>query len=259
VLNRLTPETYRAPAPGYGAGYGSPYQPPQVPDVLGAQEDRLTLDDVVVKTVGLLALLGVTGLATAFLVQDMGTLLAFWMGGMIVGLILGFIITFRRVTSPPLILAYTVAEGAFLGAVSKFYESFYNGIVVQAALGAFGIFVVMAALYRARVIRATPKFTRGVIGALTAAFALVVVRFVLSLFGAGSVLYNGHPIAIIISLFIIVVGALTFILDFDLIEQSVARGAPKSMAWQCAFGLLVGLIWVYLEVLRLLSYLRGRN
>jgi uncharacterized YccA/Bax inhibitor family protein len=229
-----------------------------MPDVLGAQEDRLTLDDVVVKTVSLLALLGVTGFATAFLVP-LGLLPAFWMGGMIVGLILGFVITFRRVVSPPLILTYTVAEGAFLGAVSKVYEAFDKGIVLQAAIGAFGVFFVMAALYKARVLRATPKFTRVVIGALTAAFVLVVLRFVLSLFHVGTALYTSGPVAIVLSLVIIVVGALTFILDFDLIEQSVARGAPKSMAWTCAFGVMVGLIWVYLEVLRLLSYLRGRN
>jgi uncharacterized YccA/Bax inhibitor family protein len=258
-LNRLTPETYRAPAPGYGAGYGSPYQPTPMPDVLGAQEDRLTLDDVVVKTVSLLALLGVTGFATAFLVRDPATLLAIWMGGMIVGLILGFVITFRRVVSPPLILVYTVAEGAFLGAVSSFFEARWPGIVLQAAGATFAIFAVMAVLYKTRVLRATPKFTRGVLGALAAAFVLVLARFVLSLFGAGTFLYNGSSVSILISLVIIVVGALTFILDFDLIEQSVARGAPKSMAWTCAFGLMVGLIWVYLEVLRLLSYLRGRN
>ncbi|HEY7222209.1 MAG TPA: Bax inhibitor-1/YccA family protein, partial [Micromonosporaceae bacterium] len=89
-----------------------------------------------------------------------------------------------------------------------------------------------------------------------AAMVLIVVRFLLELFGVHSFLSNGGPVAIVISLVIIVIGALTFILDFDLIERAVAQGAPRSMAWQCAFGILVGLIWVYLEVLRLLGYLR---
>ena len=260
VLTRLTPETHAAPA----QGYGSPYQTYPSPVAPVAAQDRLTIDDVVVRTVTLLALTGIAGVATALFVSTLpveqrgGPLLTLWVGGAIVGLILGLVISFKRIASPPLILAYAVVQGVFLGAVSYYFDLRFQGIVLQAVIATFGIFFVMAALYRARVIRATPKFTRGLIGALIAAAAVIVLRFVLSLFGV-NFLADGGPIAILLSLAIIVIGALSFILDFDLIEQSIAQGAPKSTAWICAFGLLVGLIWVYLEVLRLLSYLRGRD
>ncbi|HEY7224207.1 MAG TPA: Bax inhibitor-1/YccA family protein, partial [Micromonosporaceae bacterium] len=210
VLTRLTPQSQTAPS----AGYGSPYQTVPAASPVVAVEDRMTIDDVVVRTVGLLAVLALAGIATAALVPWGPRLAAVWMGGLIAGLILGFVITFKRITSPPLILTYAVVQGAFLGAVSKYYEHAFQGIVLQAAIATFGIFFVMAALYRARVIRATPRFTRGLIGALGAAMVLIVVRFLLELFGVHSFLSNGGPVAIVISLVIIVIGALTFILDF---------------------------------------------
>jgi uncharacterized YccA/Bax inhibitor family protein len=255
VLTRLTPETHTAPP----SGYGSPYQTAPTPSTVVAPQDRLTIDDVVVKTVTLLGIVAITGLATAFIIKDPAKLLAVWMGGAIIGLVLGLIISFKRIVSPPLILAYAVVEGAFLGAVSKAYENVYDGIVITAVLATFGVFFVMAALYKSRVIRATPKFRRGVIGAMIAALVVVLLRFIFDAFTGGSFLGDGGFLAIIISVAIIVIAALTFILDFDMIEQAVAQGAPKNMAWLCGFGILVGLIWVYLEVLRLLSYLRGRE
>ena len=141
---------------------------------------------------------------------------------------------------------------------------YWDGIVLQAAVCTFGIFFVMAMLYKFRIIRNSPKFARGVVGAMIGILGVIVANWVLSLFGVttglrGDQQGNGSWLAIGFSILVIVVASLTFILDFDLIEQSVAQGAPKAMAWTCAFGLLVGLIWVYLEVLRLLSYLRGRN
>jgi uncharacterized YccA/Bax inhibitor family protein len=180
-----------------------------------------------------------------------------WLGGAIIGLILGLVISFKRIVSPPLIITYAVVQGVFLGAVSKAYESVWNGIVIQAVIGTFTIFFVMAALYKAKIIRATPKFTRFMIGALIAATVVILLRFVLGLFG-NNFLGTG-AIGIVLSLAIIAIGALTFILDFDMVEQAVAQGAPKKLAWLCAFGILVGLIWVYLEVLRLLSMLRGEE
>jgi uncharacterized YccA/Bax inhibitor family protein len=118
----------------------------------------------------------------------------------------------------------------------------------------------MAALYKFRVLRATPRFTKGLLGALAGVLILIVGNLVISLFtGQNTPLRDGSPIAIGFSILVIVIAALTFILDFDLIERSINQGAPKQMAWLCAFGLVVGLIWLYLEILRLLSYLRGNN
>jgi uncharacterized YccA/Bax inhibitor family protein len=259
VLTRLTPETHTAPAPGYGAGYGSPYPPYQAPPAYVAEQDRLTVDDVVVKTISLLGLTALAGIVTAVVVRDPATLIMLWLGGAIVGLILGLVISFKRIVSPALIMTYAVVEGVFLGAVSMFFESRFQGIVLQAAIGTFAIFGVMAALYKARVIRATPKFTRFVIGAVIAASVVMLARFILSWVAPGNPLSNGGGLSIIISLAIIGIAALTFILDFDQVEQAVAAGAPKQLAWLSAFGILVGLIWVYLEVLRLLSYLRGSD
>jgi uncharacterized YccA/Bax inhibitor family protein len=216
----------------------------------------MTVDDVVVKTVSLLGLVLLSGVAAAVLVPDEMLGMA-WMGGAIVGLILGLVISFKRIVNPALIMTYAVVQGVFLGAVSKVYESVYDGIVLQAIIGTFAIFFVMAGLYKAKVIRATPKFARFMMGALIAALIVILVRFVMGAFFGGSALSEPGPLAIIVSLAIIAIGALTFILDFDMVEKAIAQGAPKQLAWLCAFGILVGLIWVYLEVLRLLSYLRG--
>jgi uncharacterized YccA/Bax inhibitor family protein len=174
-----------------------------------------------------------------------------------VGLVLGLVIAFMQVTNPILIGAYAVVEGVFLGLVSEFYEYLYDGIVVQAAAGTFGIFFVMAMLYKAQVLRATPRFTKFVVGAVVGIFAVILVNLVLSLFGINTGLRDGSPLAIGFSIVIIIVASLTFILDFAQVEEGVRAGMPKRYAWACAFGILVGLIWLYLEILRLLSYLRG--
>jgi uncharacterized YccA/Bax inhibitor family protein len=260
VLTRLTPETqtgYRSTT-GYAQQtdyYSSP--------VVAAHTDRLTIDDVVIRTVTLLAVTGVSAFLAVFLIPQQLARPA-WIGAAMIGLVLGLIISFKRITNPPLILAYAVVEGVFVGMVSKFYETAFNGIVIQAAAGTFGIFLIMTALYKFRVIRATPKFARGLMAAMFGILGIIVVNWVLSLFGVytglrGDQAGNGGVLAIGFSIVVIVIASLTFILDFDLIEQSIQQGAPKRMAWTCAFGLLVGLIWVYLEVLRLLSYLRGRD
>jgi uncharacterized YccA/Bax inhibitor family protein len=257
VLTRLTPETQQgAAAPAYGYGAPSPYQ--VVTPSVAAGSDRMTLDDVVVKTVMLLGITALSGLATAILLPPelRGPV---WILAAMAGLAVGLFISFKRVASPPLIVTYAVIEGAFLGAVSAAYNDAFQGIVLQAALGTFGIFFVMAALYRARVIRNSPRFARIITGAMAGILVILLGNLLLSLFGVNTHLRDGSGLAIIFSLVIIVVAALSFVLDFDLIEQGIAQGAPRSTSWIAAFGLLVGLIWVYLEVLRLLSYLRGRD
>jgi uncharacterized YccA/Bax inhibitor family protein len=261
VLTRLQPEPVRAT----GSGYGYPGQAaPGYPDVISpAGTDRMTIDDVVIRTVGLLLLTGISA-AAAWTLVPVDLMFPVMWGAAILGLIIGLVISFARITNPLLIGVYAVVEGAFVGIISEYYNERFHGIVVQAVAGTFGIFLVMSMLYKFRVIRATPRFTRGLMAALIGVFAVILVNWVLSFFNVytglrGDSTGKGGLLAIGFSLVVIVIASLTFILDFDLIEQSVAQGAPRKMAWTCAFGLLVGLIWVYLEVLRLLSYLRGRD
>ena len=255
VLTRLTPETqagYRQPAP---AGYGTEVQYTS-PVVAPAETDRMTIDDVVVRTVGLLALTGISG-ALAWVAVPDSVAPAAWIGAAIVGLIVGLVISFKQITNPLVIGAYAVIEGVFVGLVSRAYENAFDGIVVQAAIGTFGIFLIMAMLYKSRVIRATPRFIKWVTGALIGVVAIIVVNWIVSLFGVNLGLRDGSPLAIGFSLVVIGIAALTFILDFHMVEEGVRQGLPERYAWFCAFGILVGLIWLYLEILRLLSYLRG--
>jgi uncharacterized YccA/Bax inhibitor family protein len=225
--------------------------------------DRMmSLDDVVVRTVGLLVLTGVSaGLSWNLLTGGpILTIAAF--GSMLAGLVLGLVIAFARITNPFVIGAYAVLQGVLLGLVSKFFEARYPGIVIQAVVGTFGVFAGMAVLYKLRVLRATPKFTRFVIGALIGVVVLSLVNWIVAMFGGNLHLVEYGVtgkvgfLPIIFSLVCIGVGALTFILDFDQIEQGVRYGLPEKYAWYCAFGLLVGLIFLYWQILRLLGYLR---
>ncbi len=255
VLTRLTPETQTGYPPANPYGQQTDYYTSPVETSVS---ERLTIDDVVVKTVTLLAVTAISAfIAVSIIPLDLSRPAA--IGSAMIGLVLGLIISFKQITNPPLLLTYAVVEGVFVGLVSKAYEMAFDGIVIQAAAGTFGIFLIMTALYKFRVIRATPKFARGLMAAVAGIFGIILVNLVLSLFGVNTHLRDGSGLAIVFSLVVIVIASLTFILDFALIEESIARGAPKKMAWTCAFGLLVGLIWVYLEVLRLLSYLRGRD
>jgi uncharacterized YccA/Bax inhibitor family protein len=239
--------------PGYGQPYpsadgGYPSAPPAV--------QPMTIDDVVVKTVILLGIVGVSATAAWNLIPD-ALLGAAWIGAAVVGLVLGLIISFSRVANPALVVTYAVVEGAFVGLVSKTFESFYNGIVLQAVLATFGVFFLMAVLYRARVIRATPKFARGLIAVMGGLFAVMLINFVLSLFGVNTGLRDNGILGIGFSLVCIVVASLSFILSFNEVEEGVRMGLPARYAWTASFGILVSLIWLYLEVLRLISYFQG--
>jgi len=223
----------------------------------------MTMDDVVVRTVALLAITGIAGAGAWILLPATSpvTYFAAFMSG-IAGLVLGLVISFRRITSPALIIPYAVLQGVALGVVSRAFESFWSGIIIQAVAATFGIFAVMAALYKLKVLRATPRFTKFVIGALIGVVVLSFANWLFYLFGLNlglreySVDGKVSWLPIVFSIVIIAVGALTFILDFDAIEQGTKYGMPEKYAWYCAFGILVGLIFLYLEILRLLSYLR---
>ena len=179
--------------------------------------------------------------------------------GGIGGFILALIITFKKEWAPYLAPAYALAEGLFLGVVSAMYSSLYEGIVLQAVGLTFGTFIAMLVLYRTGVLRATERF-RSIVFTATAGIAIFyLIAFVLRFFHIYiPFLHEGSMFGIIFSLVVVVVAALNLILNFDMIEQGAAQGAPKYFEWYSAFGLLVVLIWLYLEILRLLSKLNRR-
>jgi uncharacterized YccA/Bax inhibitor family protein len=243
---------YPPPQGGYAvpAGFGTP------------AVRRMTIDDVVTRTIGLIALTVITAAISWFTVRADGWVGLALAGSAIAGLVLALVISFGRVTNPIVIGLYAICQGVLLGVVSRQFEHLYPGIVVQAVAGTLAVFVGMAVLYKFRVLRATPKFTRFVLGALIGVVALSLVNVMLSFFGKnlGIEYYNPTDkpgaLAIIFSLACIVIGALTFILDFDAVEQGIRYGLPERYAWYCAFGILVGLIYLYWQILRLLGYLR---
>jgi uncharacterized YccA/Bax inhibitor family protein len=152
---------------------------------------------------------------------------------------------------------YALAEGVVLGAISRAYSEQYDGIVTQAIGATLGVFVVMLLLYRSRIIRVTDKFRRIIMGALLGLMAFYLVSFVLGMFGSmPSFINDASPMGILFSVFVAGLAAFTLALDFDMIEQGVANKLPAHMEWYCALGLTVTLVWLYLEILRLLAKLR---
>ncbi|WP_432831679.1 Bax inhibitor-1/YccA family protein [Dactylosporangium sp. CA-092794] len=228
-----------------------------------APSRAMTMDDVVVRTVALLAVTGVFGAgAWTLLPNTPGVMVLAVIGSLIAGLVLGLVISIMRITNPVVIMIYAAAQGIVLGVISRAYESWYSGIILQAVIGTFGVFAVMAVLYKLKVLRATPRFTKFVLGALIGVVVLSLANWLFYLFGVNLGLRDYGTtgsvgwLPIVFSLIVIGVGALTFILDFDQIEQGVRYGLPQKYSWYCAFGILVGLIFLYYEILRLLSYLR---
>jgi uncharacterized YccA/Bax inhibitor family protein len=261
VLTRLTADAQRerAAAAVQPQVFGQPAQ--TYPTVEGAAPPRvrpMTVDDVVVRTVGLVALV-VAAAGAIWLTTEPADGLAFALPAMLVGLVLGLVIAFARVTNPLVISLYAVVMGVFLGAVSQWFNTvFGDGIVMQAVIATLGVFLLMGLLYKSRVIRATPKFVKFMIAALVGCAAVILINLVITLVtGSATILRDGGPISIIVSLVFIVVASLSFILSFHEVEEGVRLGLPQRYAWACAFGILVSLIWLYLEVLRLLSYFSG--
>jgi uncharacterized YccA/Bax inhibitor family protein len=183
----------------------------------------------------------------------------FLLGGGIGGFIIAIVIVIKKEWAQYLAPAYALAEGLFLGVISVMYSSLYDGIVLQAVGLTFATFLGMLILYRARVIRATEKF-RAIIITATAGIAIFyLLAMGLQMFNINMpFLHEGSTVGIIFSLVVVAVAALNLILDFDMIEQGAAQGAPKYFEWYASFGLLVTLVWLYLEILRLLSKLNKR-
>jgi uncharacterized YccA/Bax inhibitor family protein len=177
--------------------------------------------------------------------------------GLLGGLVLALIISFKPPTAPYLAIPYAGLEGLAMGAISAILERRYPGIAIQAVGLTFAVFAAMLVAYKTGLIKVTQRFRSIVIGATLGILVFYVVAQVVSLFHVNvSGLFNGSALSIGISLFVIGIAALNLVLDFDIIETGAARGAPKYMEWYCAFGLLVTLVWLYMEILRLLSSTR---
>jgi uncharacterized YccA/Bax inhibitor family protein len=179
--------------------------------------------------------------------------------GLLVGLGIAVLTVFRPKLSPYTAPAYAAVEGLVVGAVSAIYDIQFNGIVLQAVMLTGAVFVIMLGLYTSRRIRVTDKLRTTVMVATMAVVAVYAVSLLLRLFGAGvPMIHDSGPIGILFSLAVVGIASFNLLLDFDLIERGVANGAPKWMEWYGAFALLVTLVWLYLELLRLLSKLRSR-
>ncbi|OBK79479.1 Bax inhibitor-1/YccA family protein [Mycobacterium sp. 1274761.0] len=258
-------------AAGYGAQavHADPYVT-QYPDQRQAGVSRpMTIDDVVTKTGVTLAVLSVVAVVSYFLVAGNPALaMPFFLIGGLGGLVVVLIATFgRKQDNPAIVLTYAGLEGLFLGAISFVLANFYvsgasaGALIGQAILATIGVFIGMLVVYKTGAIRVTPKFTRMIIAGIFGVAVLALGNFVLAMFGVGGGegmgLRGNGPIAIIFSLVCIALAAFSFLLDFDAADQMIRAGAPEKAAWGVALGLTVTLVWLYIEILRLLSILQS--
>ena len=229
----------------------------------------MTIDDVVTKTGITLAVLAAVSAVTYFLVgANPGLALPLLLVGMIGGLVFVLIaILGRKQDNPAIVLTYAVFEGLLLGSFSYVVANWSvpgtdgasaGALIAQAVLGTFGVFFGMLVVYKTGAIRVTPKFTRMLFAGMIGVLVLMLGNFVMSFFtDGGGPLRNGGTIAIIFSLVCIALAAFSFLLDFDQADQLIRAGAPEKAAWGVALGLTITLVWLYMEILRLLSYFQN--
>lgn len=180
-------------------------------------------------------------------------------GGAIGGLGIALVTIFKKQWAPVTAPLYALVEGFFLGAISAMYNHFYEGIVIQAVMLTFGTLFALLFAYRSGLIKATENFKLGVVAATGGIFLVYLATIVLGFFGINMpMIHDNGIVGIGFSLFVIVIAALNLVLDFDFIETGVEKGAPKYMEWYGAFGLIVTLVWLYIEFLRLLAKLQSR-
>ena len=222
--------------------------------------EAMTLQGTVNKTGFLLFCATATAAYTWWLVRTQPDAVAPWLwGGLIGGLVFALVTIFKKEWAPFTAPLYALCEGLALGGISAVLNIAYPGIAIQALGLTFGVTVVMLMLYTSGALRATPKFTFGVVAATGGIFLVYLVDMVLRFFGHQVPLLNSSgPWGIAISVVIVIVAALNLILDFDFVESGVHAGAAKYMEWYGAFGIMVTLVWMYIEILRLLSKMRSR-
>lgn len=245
------------------------------PSASAIDHGRMTVEDTVWKTAGLFGILIVAAvvgwvwtlapLATTGKPNMVPMIL-----GALVGFVLALVITFtgRKKVRPALIFAYAAFEGLFIGGISAFFETNFSGIVVQATLATIAVVGTTLALFASGKIRASAKATKIFMIAMVGYLVFSLLNVVLmwtnvlpagSAFGLRSMEIAGIPLGLIIGIFVVIMGAYSLVLDFDGIQQGVRNGAPRQYGWMGAFGILVTVVWLYVEILRILAILRGND
>lgn len=261
------PQAPQYAPPGYDSQQPS-YGGPQAPHGYGPQVgiDRMTIDSVVQKTGISLGLVVLAAAATWFLTGPIdspaavSTLYALTMFGAFAGLGLSLVNSFKRVVSPTLVIAYALVEGVFVGAFSKAMEAqFGGGLVMGAVVGTFAAVAGTLAAYKFFDIQVSAKFRTWVIAAMFGFVAVSLLDFVLSFFSAEIGINGFGGLGLVMSVVGLGLGVLLLILDFDFVERGIAAGLPERESWRAAFGLTVTIIWIYIEMLRILAILRGND
>lgn len=223
-------------------------------------EKQMTIEGTVNKTALSLVLLMTTALYTWNLPVDSPKLGALTLVGIIGGLVLALVTVFKKHLAPYTVPAYALLEGLAIGAISSFFETRFPGIVTQAVFLTFGTLGALLIAYRSGWIKATENFKLGVFAATGGIALIYLLNFILGFFGSGmSMVHGSSTFGILFSVIVVVIAALNLVLDFDFIEEGAENGAPAYMEWYGAFGLLITLIWLYLEILRLLAKLNTRR
>ncbi|MCA0329339.1 MAG: Bax inhibitor-1/YccA family protein [Actinobacteria bacterium] len=232
-------------------------------DTPGPGTGRLTLDDVIIKT-GICLVAVIAGAVVGWQLYETMPLLV-W-GAAIVGMVLAFVNIFKKQVSPALVLAYSLVEGVFLGGISNAYNDLavannYYGIVQQAVLGTFVAFAVMLVMYKTRIIKVNGTFQKMMMVALVSYAVIGIASLIGALFGVGGGwgFYGVGGVGILLCVVGVGLAAFSLALDFEAINQSVRYGVPERESWRLAFGLMVTLIWLYLELLRLLAILSNNR
>jgi uncharacterized YccA/Bax inhibitor family protein len=244
-------------APQQGAQVGGPQAPPR--------SGVMTIDDVVARTALTLGTVVLTAILSWVLLpvdeNNLGKSYGIAIGAVLVAFVLAMVQSFKRKPVPALILGYAAFEGVFLGVISNTVSTYISpGVVAQAVLGTMAVFAGVLIAYKMRWIRVTRRFYGFVMAAAMGFVLLMVVNLLFAAFGGGDGLgFRSGGLGIVFGLVGVILGACFLALDFKQVEDGVAYGAPREESWLAAFGLTVTLVWIYLEVLRLLSLLQGNN
>jgi|TARA_B100000678_G_scaffold41713_1_gene31134 uncharacterized YccA/Bax inhibitor family protein len=247
------------------------------PSAGAIETGRMTVEDTVIKTIGLFAILLVTAVAgwmwtmAPVTATNPNPTMVPWIIGALGGFVLAMVVIFtsRKKIRPALIWGYAAFEGLFIGAISAFFEFIWPGIVIQATIGTLAVVGVTLALFASGKVRASKKATKVFMIAMVGYLVFSLVNVMLMIFnvpiagGAFGMLSEvkifGIPLGVIIGILVVIMAAYSLVLDFDSIQQGVRNGAPRQYAWLGAFGIMVTVVWLYVEILRILAILRGSN